>query len=200
MDSNKLPENWVDTIINSNPDSHYRWEKLNDDLRAHEDDIEDQANEHDDNPVVNNDENKEGADTFSSKPSILDSDILDGTEPPPPSSKNLPTRILEYSSRQLFNLFSRCKCGSVSSSLKSSCKMWKHMFIFMLKDNSHWIPVVWVEGLGGLSSKLTLPSRIKLILLNMLTILANSCDHNNAVLSQEIFVIKIDKCDHKRDV
>ena len=40
MDSNKLPDNWEDIISKSNPDSHYRWKKLDDNLRAHEDDIE----------------------------------------------------------------------------------------------------------------------------------------------------------------
>ena len=140
MDSNKLPDNWEDIISKSNPNSHYRWEKLNDDLRAHEDDIEDLANEHDANLDGDNDE---GTTNLSSEQSILDSDILDGPEPPPPSSKNLPKRILAYSSRKLLNLFSRCKRGSVDGTFKSSCKMWKQQFIFMLKHNSHWIPVVW---------------------------------------------------------
>ena len=143
MDSNKLPDNWEDIISKSNPDSHYRWEKLDDNLRAHEDDIENAVNEDEDIPSGNADVNDEGADMLTSDPSILDSDVLDGPEPPPPASKKLPKRILAYSSRKLLNLFSRCKRGSVDGTFKSSCKMWKQHFIFMLKDNSHWIPVVW---------------------------------------------------------
>ena len=67
----------------------------------------------------------------------------EGPETPPPASKSLPKRVLAFSSQKLLNLFSKCKRGSVDGTFKSSCKLWKQQFIFMLKYKEHWIPVVW---------------------------------------------------------
>ena len=140
MDSNKLPDNWEHIISKSNPKSHYRWEKLNDDLIAHEDG-NDQINE-DESEDCNINESGESADDLTFEQDILHSDG-NSPEPPLPASRKLPKRILAYSSNKLLNLFSRCKRGSVDGTFKSSCKMWKQQFIIMLKHNKHWIPVVW---------------------------------------------------------
>lgn len=40
-------------------------------------------------------------------------------------------------------LFSKCKRGSVDGTFRSACKMWHQQFIWMVKRNGHWIPVVW---------------------------------------------------------
>jgi hypothetical protein len=66
-----------------------------------------------------------------------------GPESPPPSTKCLPKRVLAYSSKKLLKMFSKCKKGSLDGTFKSCCKLWTQQFVFMLKSNKHWIPVVW---------------------------------------------------------
>ena len=146
LDSNKLSENWEDILNKSNPNSHYNWGNLNDNVRAHEDPIEDLEEV---DLVEGNTEEEETIEDIGSD------DELDRPENPPSSSKNLPKRILAFTSRKLFNLFSKCERGSLDGTFKSCCKMWKQQFVWMLKYNHHWIPVVfgWLPDKSEISYK-----------------------------------------------
>ena len=135
LDSNKLSPNWEDQINRNNKQSKYVWDKLSDEMRAHEGEpVEVEETDVDDvyeEPIL--DDN--GPDH--------DGPEDDGPECPPEASRNLPKRVLAYTSTKLLKLFSKCKRGSVDGTFKSACKMWAQQFIFMVKYNKHWIPVVW---------------------------------------------------------
>ena len=146
LDSNKLPDDWQEVINKSNPNSKYYWDKLNDNMRNYEDQEED-SNEEDVQEDTNVDGDEEVDTDHTENVTIEDIGpeeyIEDGPENPPPPSKNLPKRILAYTSKQLLQLFGKCTRGSLDGTFKSCCKLWKQQFVYMLKYNKHWIPVVW---------------------------------------------------------
>ena len=136
LDSNKIADNWEDIVSRTNPNSHYYWDRINENVRACEDPIEEAE--------INPDEEVEDpVEENLTEDQAPENDSSDGPEDPPPASKNLPKRILAYTSRQLLKLFSLCDRGSVDGIFKSCCRMWKQQFVWMLKYNTHWIPVVW---------------------------------------------------------
>ena len=129
LDSNKLSDDWQSAINKSNPNSKYYWEKLNENMKDYEDDRDEEVNENENSDTVDD---------------VAPDDALEGgPEEPPSSSKNLPKRVVAYTSTQLLQLFSKCKRGSLDGTFKSCCKLWKQQFVFMLKHNGHWIPAVW---------------------------------------------------------
>ena len=133
LDSNKLSPNWQEKITKPNANSKYVWDKLSDEMRSHEGD-----------PIVE-EVLIDGNDLDDACGENLepDHDVIDGPECPPEPSKILPKRILAYTSTKLLKLFAKCKRGSVDGTFKSCCKMWTQQFVFMLKYNQHWIPVIW---------------------------------------------------------
>ena len=136
MDSNKFPENWKEMIDKPNPNSNYKWNNLNDEVRAFEDHDEDDNLEHVDEHTVE-EENEYREETNGNE------DNIDQPEAPPKPSNRLPKRILAFSSKKLLNLFSQCERGSLDGTFKSCCKLWGQKFVWMLKYNGHWIPVIW---------------------------------------------------------
>ena len=135
LDSNKLSENWEELVNKANPNSHYNWNNLNDNVRSYEDSVEedDQGNDMDDERV---------SDSVTIE-DIGSDEEADRPEEPPSPSKKLPKRILAFTSKKLLNLFSQSDRGSLDGTFKSCCKMWSQQFVWMLKYNHHWIPVVW---------------------------------------------------------
>ena len=129
LDSNNLDENWRSIIDRRNPETQYDWEKLSDEMRSFED--EDETEEdivgEEPNDSATHGESSEGFDDDCETESV----------------KDLPKRVLAYSSIKLLKLFGMCTRGSVDGTFKSSCKIWKQQFIFMLKYKGHWIPCVW---------------------------------------------------------
>ena len=77
---------------------------------------------------------------------------------------NLPKRVLAFTSIKLLKLFSKCSRGSLDGTFKSSCKLWKQQFVWMLKFNKRWIPVVWgwLPDKEEASYKVSLTHNIKL--------------------------------------
>ena len=142
MDSNKLPEGWQELIHKPNTNSVYNWDKLNDEMRGHESALDETENIDGDLIEVESlgpDEHVELGEVENESIENVDS----GPETPPPSTKCLPKRVLAYSSKKLLNMFSKCKRGSLDGTFKSCCKLWTQQFVFMLKYEKHWIPVVW---------------------------------------------------------
>ena len=133
LDSNKMTEGWQEKINKPNSNSRYNWDRLNDQMREHEvsDDTDDLNGDLIDVESMGPDEHEESVES------------TEGPEKPPSSNKSLPKRVLAYSSRKLLNLFSNCDRGSLDGTFKSCCKLWKQQFVFMLKSNGHWIPVVF---------------------------------------------------------
>ena len=154
LDSNKLSDEWQEIIRKNNQNSQYHWDKLTEDMRAHEDPIEEA-----DDVIDDMGEKEDTEDSMTVQENV---EVEDGPEDPPPASKNLPKRILAFTSKKLLKLFSKCERGSVDGTFKSCCKMWKQQFVWMLKLNSHWIPVVW----GWLPDKSEVSYKVGFFFLN----------------------------------
>ena len=58
---------------------------------------------------------------------------------------NLPKRVLAFSSEKLLKLFETNLTGrsSLDGTFKSIPVLWKQLFIWMIKYEGFWIPVVW---------------------------------------------------------
>ena len=128
MDSNKLKDNWREKIKNleefraSKRFSVYRWENHDDKVRSYEDN-DDIEGDHDD---------------LSDE-----SDIDAGPNIPDLSDRDLPKRIICFSSQKLLKLFSKCAKSSVDGTFKSSSVLWSQQFIWMIKEKHSWIPAIW---------------------------------------------------------
>ena len=60
-------------------------------------------------------------------------------EEPESKEKDLPERVLAYSTVKLLQLFSKCQRGSLKGTFKSCCKMWGQQFVWMIKYNGNYI-------------------------------------------------------------
>ena len=58
-------------------------------------------------------------------------------------SKDLPKRVLIFNSEKLLKQLTKNKKTSVDGTFKSSCRLWKQMFVWMVKQNGYWTSVVW---------------------------------------------------------
>ena len=115
LDSNLLEENWKQDLEKQNNESRFEWSRI-DNLRN----IEEEYHQ---------EETPEESE-------YIDGDIIaqDVTE------KNLPKRVLVYTCKKLLKLLSQNKKSSVDGTFKSSCKLWKQQFIWMVKSQGYWIP------------------------------------------------------------
>ena len=114
LDSNLLEDNWKLEIENQNDVSRFEWSKMTENLRN----IEQEFHQEEINSEEQDEENI----------------AIDVTE------KDLPKRVLVYTSRKLLKMLSQNKKSSVDGTFKSSCKLWKQQFIWMVKSNGYWIP------------------------------------------------------------
>ena len=133
MDSNELPNDWEDLIGKENPNTEYGFSKMEDLIRKHEDAQED--NEEEEQEEGNDDDGYEEGNEEKGENGVNG----DATN----ENKDKPKRVLAYSTKKLLKLFAKCKRGSVDGTFKSICKMWGQLFVWMVKKNGHWIPVVW---------------------------------------------------------
>ena len=163
LDSNKLPENWRDILEKENTNSDYNWEKKTD-LQKHEVDESKQEDHSEESVSVedigfNEDEGVSVEDIGPdedepARPKVAEKEVnIVGLEPddeeqeedesqPEESDskeKDLPKRVLAYSTVQLLQLFSKCQRGSLDGTFKSCCKMWGQQFVWMLKYNGKYI-------------------------------------------------------------
>ena len=118
MDSNDMPEGWKDKIEKVNPNSEYAWDRVSAELR----DIENEYHIDDDD-----DEEEE----------VVNTQETENVE------TDLPKRVLAFSSQKLLRQLSRNLKSSVDGTFKSSSKLWRQQFIWMIKDNGYWVPVVF---------------------------------------------------------
>ena len=68
---------------------------------------------------------------------------------------SLPKRVLAYSSTRLIKLLGKHLKTSVDGTFKSSCKLFKQNFVWMVKIYGHWIPIIhgWLPDKTELSYK-----------------------------------------------
>ena len=60
-----------------------------------------------------------------------------------PNDKDLPKRVLAFSSKKLLRLFEKHLKTSVDGTFKSSCFLWYQQLRCSVKLSGYWIPVVW---------------------------------------------------------
>ena len=117
-DSNKLSDGWRDEIAKSNRNSEYNWHNLTQDM-------------------LNLEEYNHG--DITEHVADLDDD-LDFEEL---ANKDLPKRVLAFSSKLLLEQLSKKLKTSVDGTFKSSCALWGQMFVWMVKADGYWIPTVF---------------------------------------------------------
>ena len=117
-DSNKLNDGWRDKIAKSNRNSEYNWHNLTQDM-------------------LNLEEYNHG--DITEHVADLDDD-LDFEEL---ANKDLPKRVLAFSSKLLLEQLSKKLKTSVDGTFKSSCALWGQMFVWMVKADGYWIPTVF---------------------------------------------------------
>ena len=130
IDSNKLEPGWRNKIAKKNPNSKYNWSKLGDDLRDHEE------TENGEEVTIEDcvDEEEEHFDE--------ETEMLDEPEYTDTSAKDLPKRVLGFTSKKLLKLFGKHLKSSLDGTFKSASFLWGQSFIWMVKYLGHWIPVV----------------------------------------------------------
>ena len=119
-DSNKLGEDWREEIDRINKNSACDWTKLDDKMR--------------DMDRFNNKDDKEDDDTSDSSEENVEDDITD---------RDLPKRVLAFTTEKLMCQLSKNLKSSVDGTFKSSCSLWGQQFIWMVKRKGYWTPVVW---------------------------------------------------------
>ena len=58
-------------------------------------------------------------------------------------NKDLPKRVIMFTSYKLLKLLSLGKKASVDGTFKCCPKLWKQQFVMMVKQKDYWTPVVW---------------------------------------------------------
>ena len=96
-------------------------------------------------------EEEENMDNDDGTLQILEESLVDEDV----EGRDLPKRILAFSSKKLIRQLSRNLKSSVDGTFKSSCSLWKQQFIWMVKDTGYWVPVVfgWLPDKSGTSYK-----------------------------------------------
>ena len=143
-DSNNLEDGWRKEINKANIGSDYDWSKLNEEMLNMEElhTVEEE--------VLETDEEIESS-------QALDNDIeLDNL-----SDKDLPKRVLAFTSVKLLQLLGSNLKSSVDGTFKSSCSLWTQQFIWMVKLKGYWIPAVW----GWLPDKTEVSYKVFFLLL-----------------------------------
>lgn len=136
MDSNKLKDGWRCAISKANPESKFHWERMNDDIRAYEEETDLADDE------VNTEEIPADTQEFDEGHFDEENDEMDKPEYHDITGKDLPKRVLAYSSERLLKLFSKNLKSSMDGTFKSACTHYGQSFIWMLKFCGHWIPVI----------------------------------------------------------
>ena len=151
LDSNKLPENWRTLVDKVNPDSQYRWDKKERNQKYEEEPKDPMESERESTPTesevlvedigaetenIPNDgvpmDNVLGPEEENHKDSTAE------PEEPPPAGKDLPKRILAFTTKRLLQLFAKSRRGSLDGTFKSCCKMWCQQFVWMVKYNGRF--------------------------------------------------------------
>ena len=134
LDSNELGDKWREDISKVNNKSGFDWTKINDNIRNIEEEFHDDDNSNDISQSVEPEAEDEPT------------DILE---------RDLPKRVLIYTSKKLLKQLSMNKKSSVDGTFKSSCKLWTQQFIWMSKSKGFWIPCAfgWLPDKSEISYK-----------------------------------------------
>ena len=117
MDSNELEEGWKDAIDRVNPNSEYHWEKVTNELIEIENEFHtDNHDDQDAEEIVNNVEEHDDQDAEEIINNI--EELVDDVDV---VGKDLPKRVLVFSSKKLIRQLSRNLKSSVDGTFKSSC-------------------------------------------------------------------------------
>ena len=114
LDSNSMSDGWREALTENNPDSEFEWEKVTSEIIAI-------------NEEMNNDDDID--------------DSSDNVEEEP--MKDLPKRVLVFTSLKLLKQLARNLKCSVDGTFKSCCSLWKQQFILMIKDRGVWLPIAF---------------------------------------------------------
>ena len=136
LDSDDLPDDWKSDTEDQNVSNKYNWEKLDEAMLEQEEDEDD----------------SEGDENLASEPEHDEDE----------NNHSKVKRVLAFTSEPLLKLFSECKRGSIDGTFKTSSKLWRQQFIFMVKYQGHWIPVIW----GWLPDKSVASYKVSMILIN----------------------------------
>ena len=119
-DSNNLNTNWRELIEKYKPNTGYNWERM-------DETIMNIAREfHSEDPEPNSDDLE----------SVLE-------ESAGVNDKDLPKRVLAFTTKNLLEELEQNRKTSVDGTFKSSCSLWCQQFIWMIKSKGYWVPVVW---------------------------------------------------------
>ena len=133
-DSNKLGDDWREKIEKTNLNSGCDWTKLDEEMR--------------------------NLDEFHNENDLSDGDETVGVETDP-VDRDLPKRILAFTSEKLLSQLAKNLKSSVDGTFKSSCSLWGQQFIWMVKRKGYWTPVVW----GWLPDKTDISYRVFFLLI-----------------------------------
>jgi hypothetical protein len=119
-DSNKLDDKWRDAIDKHNTNADYDWSKLTEGM------LNIEQEHHTDEEVIQEDE-----------------EVDEGTsEVEDISEKDLPKRVLAFTTKKLLKQLGNKLKSSVDGTFKSSCSLWGQMFVWMVKSKgycaTHW--------------------------------------------------------------
>ena len=115
LDSNELDENWRSEINLTNENSEFEWSKVTDRLS----DIEETY--HQENVI-----GEPVHDIAEHESEIFEKDV--------------PKRVLVYTSKKLLQRFSQNLKTSIDGTFKSSSKLWSQQFIWLTKSKGFWVP------------------------------------------------------------
>ena len=132
MDSNKFETGWKARLSKKNPKTKYRWENLAREMREYED-----VGPDDEESVTIEDCPDEEEGHFDEDMEKVDQPEYTNTE-----GKNLPKRVLGFSSVKILKLFGKHLKSSLDGTFKSACYLWGQSFIWMVKYYGHWVPAV----------------------------------------------------------
>ena len=120
MDSDALEDDWENEIKNINPNTKYRWEKEDEEEEEGDDEEEEEEEDEKDKDYDNVDENE--------------------NEP----TKKKPKRVfVSLLNQEVANTTIKKSKKFCVWNFKSSCKLWKQSFIWMVKQRGYWVPVCW---------------------------------------------------------
>ena len=181
MDSNELEDGWRNRISITNPESNFSWGNIHVaeavDEDAEEEYIDENATDDNEAGEMNEDGGYVNEDT----------DEINLPVYPDVSEKDLPKRVLAYSSEKLLALFGKNLKSSMDGTFKSACTHYKQSFVWMVKFCGHWIPVVhaWLPDKTEESYKV-----LFLLVKNKLGDLGISMDIKSVISDFELSIIK----------
>ena len=131
MDSNNISENWRQKIDVTDSKTNFKWD-LEESVQCYEN----ENNCEFENDCINQDIVEE---IINENSSIH----YESNEKVDLSSKDLPKRVLAFSTKNLLKLLHKHLRTSVDGTFKSNCFLWAQQFRWSAKISGYWIPIIW---------------------------------------------------------